>query len=121
MNRKAAAASLGLILMSGACARRTASVPVTGPPASQQTMARQVREAKLVGEGDSEVRILRQRLATTPDSIDLRLDLALHYEKNGVPDLALEHVRLARGLAPERWDLAAEEARLLLKQDLAGE
>lgn len=84
-------------------------------------MARQVREAKLAGEGDPAVRLLRQRLAASPDSLDLRLELARYYETAGVPDLALEHLRLARRLAPKRYELATEEARLLLKEELPEE
>ncbi len=121
MRRKLAGVLPLLFMLSWGCARRSAAVPVATPPGSQQTIARQVREAKLAGEGDPAVRILRQRLAANPDSLDLRLELAGHYEKSGVPDLALEHVRLARRLAPSRYELAAEEARLLLKQELPEE
>lgn len=122
MKRALTFAAASLLLFS-ACARRTASVPVTPPVApAQQVFARQVRQARISGEGDQTVRLLRQRLAATPESIDLRLELARHYETAGAPDLALEHIRFARALDPrQQFPLAAEEARLLIKQDLPHE
>jgi Flp pilus assembly protein TadD len=114
------AATASLLLASG-CARRTAAIPVAPSAPTQQVFARQVREARIAGEGDPAVRILRQRLAAAPGSIDLRLELARHYESTGSPDLALEHVRFARAQAPAQFPLAAEEARLLIKLDLPDE
>ena len=114
------AAVAAICLLSG-CAQRTAAVPVHSAPASQSTFARQVRNARIAGEGDPAVRILRQRLAVAPESTDLRLELASQYENSGYPDLALEHVRIARAYAPEELSLASEEARLLIKLDLAAE
>lgn len=120
-NCTVASATMAAMLIASGCARRTAAIPAGAPAASQQTMARQVREAKLAGEGDPKVRVLRQRLAAEPDSIDLRLELARHYEQTGAPDLALEHVRLARRIARGDFHLAAEEARLLLRQNMPEE
>lgn len=101
--------------------RKTAAIPVLAVPPSQSVFARQVREAKIAGEGDTAVKLLRQRLAAAPKSIDLRLELASHYEQAGLPDLALEHIRLARAHEPGMARLAMEEARLLLKLDLPQE
>lgn len=102
-------------------ARKSAAIPVLVPPAGQSAFARQVREARLAGEGDAAVKLLRQRLAAVPKSIEVRLELARHYEQAGLPELALEHIRLARAHEPGSVRLAAEEARLLLKQDLPQE
>jgi Flp pilus assembly protein TadD len=121
MKRLVVPAAMGAAIILSGCAQRTAAVPVHSAPASQAVFARQVRAAKIAGEGDPAVRILRQRLAVAPDSTDLRLELARRYEESGYPDLALEHVRIARAHAPEQLSLASEEARLLIKQDLAEE
>jgi Flp pilus assembly protein TadD len=53
------------------------------------------------GEGDSELRALRRRLAADPRDLGARLQLAARYSELGLPDLALEHYRLAMAQFPE--------------------
>ncbi len=64
-------------------------------------MLRQVQNAKDLGEGDLELHTLRQRLAHDEKDLDARLLLARLYEKRGLPDLALEHYRLAAAQFPD--------------------
>jgi Flp pilus assembly protein TadD len=111
----------GMWVLCCGCAKRVAAIPVKAVPASQTVFARQVREARIAGEGNQEIRVLRQRLAVEPGSIELRMELAKHYENAGYLDLALEHVRLARNLDRGSAQLTIEEARLLMKQDLPDE
>lgn len=98
-----------LAALSSACARRAVS---SAPPAPS-VFDTQIRNAVLAGEGDSETGILRQRLAIDPSNSDLRRRLAARYEASGSPDLALDHIRLARAAAPADESLLLEEARLL--------
>ncbi|MBI5280155.1 MAG: tetratricopeptide repeat protein [Candidatus Solibacter usitatus] len=117
-----AAVAVAALALNG-CARRTAAIPAQTPPrtAMRATLDRQVRNAVVAGEGDQEVRILRQRLAIAPEANELRVQLAGKYKAAGFPDLALEHIRNARLREPRERALLLEEVRLLRDQDLAGE
>src|ERR1700722_10879512 len=69
-------------------ARAAAPKPV--PP-----FERQIENAKDAGDGDYLLRELRRRMAAEPDNLEVRLELIEHYTREGLPDLALEHCRLA--------------------------
>jgi Flp pilus assembly protein TadD len=58
-------------------------------------MLRQVENAVDSGDGDIQIRTLRQRLAASERDLDARILLARIYSQGGLPDLALEHYRLA--------------------------
>jgi Flp pilus assembly protein TadD len=64
-------------------------------------MVRQAQNAKEAGDGDVELRRLRQFLAANPRNPDGRILLARYYQAHGAPDLALEHYRLAAEQFPE--------------------
>lgn len=119
--RYAAFCLAGLLAVSG-CGRRTAQAP-SAPPAGavRAAMERQVRNAVLAGEGDSEVAILRQRLAIAPHANDVRLRLAEKYQAAGFPDVALEHIRAARGYNLSDRALLLKEVELLRRLDLPGQ
>jgi len=63
-------------------------------------MMRQVENAVDLGDGDAEMRRWRQRLAANAGDLDARLALAKLYASRGLPDLAIEHYRLAAELNP---------------------
>jgi Tfp pilus assembly protein PilF len=65
------------------------------------TMQRQIQNAIDAGEGDLEARALRQRLATNADDLDARIRLAKLYASHGLPDLAIEHYRMAAVRFPD--------------------
>lgn len=71
------------------------------PPAVTTVMARQVENAVDAGEGDLQLRTLRKRLAANARDVDARILLARLYSKRGLPDLALEHYRLAAAQFPD--------------------
>ena len=50
-----------------------------------------------MGDGDYDIRMLRQRMAKEPDNLEVRLALAKRYQAVGSTELALEHYRLAAG------------------------
>jgi Flp pilus assembly protein TadD len=109
MNRTAALIA-ALALLAGCGVQRRAAAPSwTG---SRETMMRQVANAWDAGEGDFELRRLRQQVAADPSDLAARLALAEAYRNAGAPELALEHVRAVRPSRPSDSDLALLEARL---------
>jgi Flp pilus assembly protein TadD len=114
-------ALLGILLFSllFSCTR-TVSTATYAPPAAKgslpATMRRQVLNAVDAGEGDVKARQLRQRLAAQPDSLDIRLELAAHYNTRGVPELALEHYRLAAERFPASEEAVLGTMRMLRSQ-----
>jgi Flp pilus assembly protein TadD len=76
--------------------------PATAPRTAVSTaMIRHVQNARVIGEGDVELSTLRRRLARNPRDLDARILLARLYERQGVPELALEHYRLASAQFPD--------------------
>ncbi len=63
-------------------------------------LMRQVENAVEFGDGDAEARRWRQRLAANAGDLDARIALAKLYASRGLPDLAIEHYRLAAELNP---------------------
>ena len=82
-------------------------------PPPQPAMERQVQNAADLGDGDYDIRILRQRMAKEPDNLEVRLALARRYQAVGSTELALEHYRLAADRFPE-----SAEVHLLLAKSL---
>ena len=74
---------------------------------------RQIRNAVDAGDGDYQLRALREKVAAEPDNIPVRLELAKAYRERGYPDVALEICRLAAARFPE-----SGEAQLALVRDL---
>jgi Flp pilus assembly protein TadD len=79
---------------------QTAQSPIP-VPAVNAVMAREVRGAADAGEGDLELRKLRQRLAANTKDLGVRIALARYYAERNLPDLALEHYRLAAAQFPD--------------------
>ncbi len=75
---------------------------VQAAPAAPQATAfeRQIRNAHDAGDGDYQLRVLRERVAAEPESIPARLELAKAYQQRGYPDVALELCRLASARFP---------------------
>jgi Flp pilus assembly protein TadD len=76
-------------------------------------MARQVENAIDAGDGDLQARALRQRIAANPGDLDARLALASIYQKRGVPELAVEHYRMAASQFPDSPMITLEMAKTL--------
>jgi Flp pilus assembly protein TadD len=90
-----------MLIVCASCARQvqTASQPSTHTR-THVLMMRQVENAVDLGEGDAEARRWRQRLAANANDLDARIALAKLYANRGLPDLAIEHYRLAAELNP---------------------
>jgi Flp pilus assembly protein TadD len=86
-----------------------------------KVMRRQAVNAADIGEGDIQGQVLRRRMAADPDNLKLRLELARHYEKNGYPELAAEHYRLASARFPANPAIAIALARTLQSMNLNSE
>jgi Tfp pilus assembly protein PilF len=91
---------------------QTASMPAP-VPAVHAVMVRQARNAADAGDGDLELRRLRQFLAANPSNPDARILMARYYDSHGLPDLALEHYRLAAAQFPESPAIAIALAKTL--------
>ena len=113
MIRGAAHKGFVLALCASACASCTRQVQTASRAAAPAVMARQVRNAVDAGEGDIELRTLRQRVAANPKDLDARVLLARRYSRRGLPDLALEHYRLAAGRFPDAVVVTLEMAKML--------
>jgi Flp pilus assembly protein TadD len=125
MQLRIALAATGLVamaLLSAACAGHReptvgpSSSPVNGPgtlAVPKTVWERQIRNAADAGDGDYDLRTLRERVEGDPSNIPARLELAKAYRQRGYPEVALEIVRLAVGRFPE-----SSEARLALVHEL---
>jgi len=106
---------LGLfaIMTTGSCMRHVQTARHVPAPAVSAIMERQVKNAVDAGEGDIEAKLLRQRLAANASDLDARILLARLYYRRGLPDLALEHYRMAAALFPDSALVASELAKIL--------
>jgi Flp pilus assembly protein TadD len=102
---RAANAVVSIAACVGACTSCTHQVQTAQfpqpVPAVNAVMAREVKGAADAGEGDLELRRLRQRLAANAKDLDARIALARYYAQRNLPDLALEHYRLAAVQFPD--------------------
>jgi tetratricopeptide (TPR) repeat protein len=87
--------------------------PVAAETAVSSAMSRQVRNAIYAGEGDLRSNELWRRVAADPDNLQLRLELARHYERIGFPEIAVEHLRLASARLPDSQEAAIELSKAL--------
>lgn len=97
---------LMLLAMSLSCARMHRELPYSAvQPVNKRlpfpVMERQVRNAVDAGDGDYQIRSLRERMAAHPDDLEIRLQLAIAYRQRGYPELALDHYRLASSRFPD--------------------
>jgi len=96
-----------LALLPAGCIRHTevthtAPAPKAATPASTPTVwDRQIKNAQDAGDGDYQLRALRDKIAAEPDNIPARLELAKAYRERGYPDVALEICRLAADRFPD--------------------
>lgn len=106
----AVAAALGV---SCAPQHQAARAPVPPIRTRQTAFERQIQNAHDAGDGDYQLRTLRQRVAAEPDSVAARLDLAKAYRERGYPDFALEMCRLAAARFPESGEVQLALVRAL--------
>lgn len=115
MSRRALMAIASLLscaLACSSCARQaqTAARHISEPAVSV-VMQRQIQNAMDAGDGDLELRHLRQRLAENPNDLDARILLARRYAQRGLSELALEHYRFAADRFPDSIVVALELAK----------
>lgn len=98
----------------------TAHAPSAVPPIFTDQV-RNAHNAIDAGDGDYQLRALRERVAAEPENAAARLDLIQAYRNRGYPDVALEMSRLAAARFPQ--DEAAQLAlvRSLHDQNLRNE
>ncbi len=103
---------VGLAIFGASCVRQPAVTRVSTPP-PQTAWERQIQNARDAGDGDYQLRALRDKVATEPANVVARLELAKAYRERGYPDVALEICRLAVARFPE-----SAEAQLGLAEAL---
>ena len=121
-NSHARRAVLGLVMLCAcsACSTRhqTASTHVAAQPtAVDHTLRRQIINAADAGDGDYQLKTLRQQVIADPGNLTARLTLANHYWQTGTTELAVEHYRFAAGRFPENPHVAMLLARALRDSD----
>jgi tetratricopeptide (TPR) repeat protein len=101
-------------VFSTSCVRQTSVVKAPAPvQASQSVWERQIRNAADAGDGDYQLRVLRETVAADSESVPARLELAKAYQERGYPDVALEIFRLSASRFP-----ASGEVQLALVRSL---
>ena len=100
--------------LSISCVHQTRIAGANAPAAAPlSNWDRQVRNAIDAGDGDYQLRVLREKVAAEPDNIPVRLELAKAYRERGYHEVALEISRLAVARFPQSGD-----AQLALVRDL---
>ncbi len=74
---------------------------------------RQIQNAHNAGDGDYQLRSLREAVASNPGDIPVRLQLAAAYRDRGYPDIALEICRLAAARFPGSGEVQLALVRAL--------
>lgn len=92
----------GLVATSGAAGK-----PSPLPPMMRQ----QVLNAVNAGDGDGQILVLRRQMEADPNNLAVRLQLAAAYGQRNLPELEIEHCRLAA----EKWPASGEAATALAK------
>ena len=115
----AAAGVLGCSCTRTPVSRNAVPAAPSPQPAPVSAFERQIRNARDAGDGDYQLRTLRERVAAEPDSIPARMELAKAYRDRGYPDIALEICRLAAARFPESGEVELALVRSLheLKQN----
>jgi Flp pilus assembly protein TadD len=105
----------GLAMLGVSCAshNRAALTPAVPPRAQQTAFERQIQNAHDAGDGDYQLRMLREKVASSPDDVAARLELANAYRQRGYPDVALEMCRLAAARFPQSGDVQLALVRAL--------
>ena len=105
----------GLALFGVSCAPHTRVARTPAVPAHPQQTAfeRQIQNARDAGDGDYQLRALRDKVAGAPDEVGPRLELAAAYRDRGYPDVALEMSRLAVSRFPDSGEAQLALARAL--------
>ncbi len=112
-------AAIALALLAVSCVRQTRAVRAPAARPTATAVARptvwdhQIQNAIDAGDGDYQLRALREKVAADPAAIPARLALAQAYSGRGYHDVALEICRLAAERFPE-----SGEVRLALTRTL---
>jgi Flp pilus assembly protein TadD len=97
------------LLVCASCSRQKAPLGAYGP----SLFDTQVKNAVKMGDGDLELKTLREAVAANPQDTSLRRKLAAKFQAAGYGDLAVEHLRLAVAAAPHDEELLVDLARAL--------
>src|SRR5664279_3559227 len=85
----------------------------TSAPKPLSNWDRQVRNAIDAGDGDYQLRALREKVAAEPDNIPVRLELTKAYRERGFHEISLEISRLAVARFPQSGEAELSLVRAL--------
>ncbi len=105
--------AVAVLGMSCASQTRVIHTPVIPAAARQNVFERQIQNARDAGDGDYQLRALREQVAASPDDVAVRLQLVNAYRERGYPDIALEMCRLSAARFPQSGDVQLALVRLL--------
>ncbi len=109
-----------LLIGLAGCSQHVVRGPA-GKTAVASVMRRQAANAVDAGDGNYQIRVLRQRMTAEPDNLKVRLELARLYEQAGFPEVAVEHYRLAAARFPDHAGIQLLLLKALRAQGLAAE
>jgi len=95
------------------CVRQTQVANHSPRPVAPTVWDRQIRNAQDAGEGDYQLKALREKVAADSENVTVRLELAKAYQERGYPDVALEICRLAAARFPESGEAELALVRAL--------
>lgn len=104
-----------LAVLGTACASRPRAAQTPAPPVRSQQSAfqQQIQNAHNAGDGDYQLRTMREKVAAAPGDVAARLQLVAAYRDRGYPDIALEMCRLAAARFPQSGEVQLTLARTL--------
>lgn len=103
----------GLAVLGAGCAHHQSVARTPAAPAPMSAFERQIRNAHDAGDGDYQLRVLRDKVAASPDDPGARVQLAAAYRDRGYPDIALEMSRLAAARFPHSGEVELALVRAL--------
>jgi Flp pilus assembly protein TadD len=113
MHARSAVAAVAVFGVACASHPRAARTPAAPAPVQQTAFQRQIQNARDAGDGDYQLRALREKVAASPDDVAARVQLAALYRDRGYPDVALEMCRLAAARFPQSAAVQLALARAL--------
>jgi Flp pilus assembly protein TadD len=104
---------VAVLALSISCVRQTQVADRPSRPLAPTVWDRQIQNATDAGDGDYQLKALRNRVAAESTDIRARIELAQAYQDRGYPEVGLEVLRLAAARFPDSGDVQLRLVRAL--------